>query len=279
MKQLEIKRKLKFGIELEVKTRLSKSDLVNVVRSAGVTVRTPNGVHSVLEKAWKVVYDGSVSGGWEIVSPPLTSFDEVEKVCKALNENEVEVDKGCGFHVHHEIKDLSIKSIKNVYEIYYKYEDYVLDKYVPVSRRTGSESSIKWCRPMKNVILDVRECNTIEDMYNHRNIGDGRNHRSYPDCRYKKVNFRSFVSYGTLEFRQHSGTIDFEKIKHWVLITHMMIETAIAKKVIRSVSESRLKKWKRESRHSSFDFYKELGITDTELSKFWGKRKKALSNL
>jgi hypothetical protein len=42
--------------------------------------------------------------------------------------------------------------------------------------------------------------------------------------RYIKLNLQSYVKYGTIEFRQHSGTIEFEKMYNWILLTQQMVE-------------------------------------------------------
>jgi hypothetical protein len=38
----------------------------------------------------------------------------------------------------------------------------------------------------------------------------------YPPYRYFALNFQSYANHGTLEFRQHSGTVDAEKATQWV---------------------------------------------------------------
>ena len=42
--------------------------------------------------------------------------------------------------------------------------------------------------------------------------------------RYVKMNFQSYTRQGTVEFRQHSGTTTFSKIKNWILICARLIE-------------------------------------------------------
>lgn len=41
--------------------------------------------------------------------------------------------------------------------------------------------------------------------------------------RYKKVNLKSYFRHGTVEFRQHSGTIEYTKISNWVLFLHSLV--------------------------------------------------------
>lgn len=276
-REFTTERKLKFGVELECITSHSQSELVDLITGAGVKCQSIVGnVHRVIPKAWKVVYDGSVSNGWEIVSPPSSNFDDLEKVCNVLNANGVSVNKKCGFHVHHQIKDLDIKAIKNIYEIYNKYEKDVIDMYVPKSRRIGSECR-RWCRPLFEIMDEIRSADTINDLVVDNNVGGGRGGSHYKDCRYRSINFRAYVQYGTIEFRQHSGTLDFEKIKNWVLFTHKIIEVATQKKKIRPVTAKRYAKWQEDVKHSSYDLYLELGINSTEVAKYFGNRRKQLS--
>lgn len=266
--ELVLNRGLKFGIELEVVApngfglRDVRALLKTVVRC---NINDRQYTHEVVER-WKVVTDASLSGNaYEIVSPPLTSLNEVELVCKVLNENGFTVNTSCGFHVHHEIKDLDYKALNNLFRLYDKYEAHVINKMLPGSRRNS-----RWCKPVSNLMPKVEQSTNLEEFL--RNVGHC--HISRSNIRYHSLNLNSFLKYGTIEFRHHSGTIDFEKIKMWVLLTHKMIETAIEKKAIRPVSESRLAKWESEVRHSSYDFYKELGINGTELSEYIGSRRK-----
>lgn len=280
--ELVINRGLKFGIELEVITsnmRLTLKDVRALIKTVVKCNLNERSYTHEVTNAWKVVTDGSLNGGngFEIVSPPLTNFDEVEKVCKVLNDNGFTVNKSCGFHVHHEILDLDYKAIRNLYQIYNKYEEAVITKLLPKSR-----SEVLWCTALnkserrvnggRTIMERLAECENLEDVV--RKVGECHINRS--NVRYHSLNLNSFIKYGTIEFRHHSGTIDFNKIRMWVLLTHKMIETATTKKKIYEVSASRKAKWDEEVRHSSFDFYKELGINGTELSEYLGNRRKEL---
>jgi hypothetical protein len=59
---------------------------------------------------------------------------------------------------------------------------------------------------------------------------------AYPS-RYMKLNCQSYEIHGTVEFRQHQGTTDGEKIVAWVVFTQMLVERAVAGKI-------RMKKWR-----------------------------------
>lgn len=287
--ELVLNRGLKFGIELEVVAPRTFGSLRAVRELLKTVVRcnlNDRAYTHEVTNTWKVVTDASLSSNmsngeygepFEIVSPPLTDFEEVEKVCKLLNENGFEVNKSCGFHVHHEVKDLNHKALDNLYRIYDKYEKDVIEMLLPNSRRgsrwslnLGTKDSMRNGR--KSIMERVEESKNLEEFL--RNVGECHINRS--NIRYHSLNLNNFIKYGTVEFRHHSGTIDFTKIKMWVLLTHRMIETATTKKKITPVSDKRRAKWMEEARHSSFDFYKELSINGTELSEYLGSRRKAL---
>ena len=90
--------------------------------------------------------------------------------------------------------------------------------------------------------------------------------------RYFKLNCQSFFRHGTIEFRHHSGTTDFAKIKNWILFTAIVIEKARGP----VSSEKELKRW--------VDLKWYLGITTANLSdevkgmvKFYTDRRRALA--
>ena len=89
----------------------------------------------------------------------------------------------------------------------------------------------------------------------------------YASERYYKVNFCSYVAFGTLEFRQHSGTIEFEKMMNWVKITHMIIERANMRADIRPYRENNYDLVQKFTK-----FNAEIGITNTEVSDYMRRR-------
>lgn len=264
-KVVEMGRNLKFGLEIEFN---------NDVRRELVVALTRRGVNAVIEgynhevrNSWKIITDGSC--GYEIVSPILYGFEELEKVCEALNEVGAKVDRRCGVHIHHDANDFRMNNIKNVYRLYDKYIN-ALDSIMPESRRKNNNS---YCK--NNISLDVIE--RIEDMEQMRHILADNSTRSMK--RYAKVNFCSYLAYGTIEFRQHSGTTDFEKIKNWVIITNKMMERASQGKVVKPTTEKRMNKWNESEIHMMYDFYMEMGISGTEVADYVRDRRKKLNKV
>lgn len=153
---------------------------------------------------YKFVSDSSIVGEnpIECVSPVLAGKDgmkSLENCCKALNEANAQVNVSTGLHVHIGAQDLSDKAYINVFKNYQKLER-VIDTFMARSRRVNNS---RWCRSLQGI--DFSACESKADvcitMY-----GD----------RYHKVNPCSYTRHKTIEFRQHQGSTDFEKISNWV---------------------------------------------------------------
>lgn len=268
--EIEYSRKLKFGIELEVIVP-DKYDLIRKLEAKGVPVKTPNSTHQVLNNAWKVVYDGSINapGGWdgcEIVSPPSTNFDQLKLVCEALKEVGAKANSSCGFHVHHDIKEYKRKQIMRIYNFYSKYETYI-DMLHKKSRENN-----RFAKCVSGYLVNrVNECETKEQLL--RSIAGKGNGAYYNNCRYYKVNLRSYLYYGTIEFRQHAGTVKYEEITNWINFTHKIIERGleIDNDVVYPTNEQK-QAWNENKKNAFTDMFKELHIENTTLSKYIEKK-------
>lgn len=240
----------KIGIELEF-FGVNYRTVVAKLNAAGIAVQYEGYTHAVMN-SWKLVYDASVtntgtglSNGLELVSPPLTREEmkrQLEIVTNVLGEIGAKVDRTCGVHVHHHIDDLSVENIKNVYRLYNKHQDYI-NQIMPASRRQSTLSG--YCRRIsEGEMAMVESAQTIYDIKNAQ------------ASRYKVINFQAYLKYGTIEFRQHSGSVDFTKLWNWILITQSLIAQAKAKKEVKPLSEAQKKR-------ALEAFTKELGLEYT----------------
>lgn len=153
---------------------------------------------------YKFVSDSSIRGEnpIECVSPVLTGkagMKSLEICCKALNEANAQVNISTGLHVHIGAANLSDEAYVNVFKNYQKLER-VIDTFMARSRRANNS---RWCRTLQG--KNFSWCTTKSDIYDAMN-GD----------RYFKVNACSYARHKTIEFRQHQGSTDFEKISNWV---------------------------------------------------------------
>jgi len=220
--KIEFERDLKFGVELELLVPRD-INLENRLINAGIIITNPASTHDVVE-GWKLVFDGSISAGsgykgYELVSPPSSNFDDLKIVCKVLKESGVKTNTSCGFHVHHEIKELKRRQIMRIYNFYYKYERLIN------LMHNKSRDDNRYCKSLDYIINSVRGCQTKEEMLN-KIAGKGET-RYYSNCRYYKINLRSYIFYGTIEFRQAAGTIDYNEITDWITFTHKIIERSL----------------------------------------------------
>lgn len=193
----------KFGIELEI-AGITKAQALNALQAVDINVQS-EGYNHETRNYWKLVSDSSVSGGFEVVSPILegeAGISEAEIVARALDDMGANVNGTCGFHVHINARDLTAEQVKAIVLRYAKHEDEI-DAFMPKSRR-GNQNY--YCKSVKSYIHDNNFLNahTINGLANAMG------------SRYYKVNLQAHYRQGSIEFRQHSGTINAAKIANWV---------------------------------------------------------------
>ena len=189
---------MKFGIELEIVGCTSR-EAAQAISNAGVVCNSEVYNHTT-RTTWKVVTDASVPGGCEVVSPPMQvneeSFNTLRTVCQALNDMGVDVNKKCGVHVHIDVNNETPQTIANVFNRYKKFETQI-DAFMPRSRRNSVNGYCKSLISSPDKTFTERRQIVVTD-------------------RYLKVNLKSYVKYGTIEFRQHTGSTNASKLIKWV---------------------------------------------------------------
>jgi len=181
----------------------------------GVEIEEESYNHTT-KRHFKTVGDSSIQGAnaIEVVSPVLRNsagIDNLEKVCTALNEAGAKVNKSCGLHVHFGLQNISFNTYKNVF-INYIYLEEAINKMVSQSRRHGNQ----YCRSFSenNIRVEaLKNCTSFEDINNVCHCS-----------RYFKVNPLSYSRHSTIEFRQHQGTVSFEKIHAWVTFLTFLVK-------------------------------------------------------
>ena len=201
-KQVREVHKFTFGVEIECLVAAS------LMRESATRNKMPfqyEGYnHTDNNHYYKFVSDSSIRGEnpIECVSPVLTGREgmkSLENCCKALNEAGAQVNRSTGLHVHIGAQNLSDEAYVNVFKNYQKLER-VIDTFMANSRRANNS---QWCRTFQG--KDFSWCTTKSDIYDEMNGN-----------RYFKVNACSYARHQTIEFRQHQGSTDFEKISNWV---------------------------------------------------------------
>ena len=229
-----------FGVELEVNTRrrgYTIADAINAQFSArGIDARcidqTRNGYNSAVHNDisdWKIVPDPTVSG-WEVVSPPMTLDAgklQVEAVTTALQGLDCWVSRETGLHVHHDVADLTGQQVGRAFATYATFQE-LFNKMVAPSRRGGYAYSkpISWERITENGTDDFSGEIRRADSDGYSDDIE-RKIRTRVAGRSVTMNIEAVHRHGTIEFRQHQGSLNAEKIMNWVMVTQSIIESAV----------------------------------------------------
>lgn len=216
-----------FGVEIECKTRLQHGELLTAFQNAEITSHDDyeHYNHNDSANSFKIMRDGSVNNiygrntyyGNEVVSPVLKNFDTLQKVCKVLNETGAKVDIECGLHVHIGAAELTDYQYVSVFENY-KYLQFAINKFMPQSRRDNFYA--------KPLTANFAYCENKEQVK-----------AKCRNSRYFVVNPLSYERHKTIEFRQHSGSTSFTKIKNWVNFCKKLVEFSKTNRLDRMISE------------------------------------------
>ena len=216
-----------FGIEIECYLPDATSA---TACAAAVTARlgspcVAEGYNHTTRSHWKIVTDGSLGDytrGIEIVSPVLQGqdgLDATRRVMEALTDFGCTVSKKCGLHVHVGAGAApSLDFFKNLQKLYAHFEP-VINGFMPASRR---KSANPYCRSITHVALPaVDRAPNLTGMIRLMTAHGG-------EARYHKLNLDAYRKHHTVEFRQHSGTLDGTKAVNWTLFCLRMVDAAKA---------------------------------------------------
>ena len=225
-----------YGVEIEFHSSMRANEIALAINDGFLTDGINNTCHGErynhnATRNWKIVYDGSVMRGWELVSPPLSGqegFEEIRSAVKTLVELGCSVSTQTGLHVHHDGQNLSGKAIGQVFGIYASYQT-LIDYMVSPSRRStvGYAKRLNWGRITKNGTEKFSKDDRKEAITKIRRE-HGCRHDNSCRCgaRYHAVNILSILQHGTIEFRQHQGSLNATRIINWILLTQSIIEAS-----------------------------------------------------
>jgi len=235
-----------FGVELEL-TASSHSridDIANIIGSKSnqhIAIYESWSEGKATSSHWKLVPDSSIAcslidpdcNKFELVSPILMGGHGLNKCYHVLSNgveaiSSIKVNKSMGFHVHVDVSDISLFNLKKICQNFIKYED-VMDSFLPPSRRSDSEESKRYFKSNKKAIPGatnkdrhnlIKKCRTKMDLFSLMNPNDDR---------YYKLNFQNLVTgkQQTIEFRQHSSTSQYGKVKNWVRFCMALVKNSI----------------------------------------------------
>lgn len=205
----------RFGVEIEA-YNCPMGTLAEALREEGIQVTVEHYNHTT-RNHWKLVTDSSLTGGqtFELVSPVLEGqrgLQELKKVCWVLDACNVKVNSSCGLHIHFDAANFTLQTWKNI-AISYKRIENIIDNFMPESRRNNNT----YCRSLRNI---------TEQAINHATTIEQLQRGAFQGTRYFKVNPQSYSRHKTIEFRQHSGSTNYEKISRWILFLNGLVTFA-----------------------------------------------------
>ncbi len=212
-------------------------------------------------KGWTLKTDGSDGVDIEAASMPFaecqTAYDSISAACDAMTHMGCDVSIDCGLHIHignapinesvtaEEFTEKSIEYFDRC-EMFYSNHGDTFDAIVAKDiaiRYTKSANHPNGCNAMVSKsrrdlmqggshlngynkwarltpVAALEAANTINELQSASQLN-----RSVYSRKYSAVNFNAWDK-GTLEFRQHQGTIDVEKIWNWFLfLTNLFKQT------------------------------------------------------
>lgn len=208
---------LTFGIEIECFNILRDSLIENATRK-NVNIQSQGYNHADSKEFFKIVSDCSIQGenANEVVSPILkgkSGENSLKMVCDSLNECGAKVNKSTGLHVHFDASKISDDHFVRIFKNYQKIER-IIDSFMPQSRR---ENNNRFCKSLAG--SNFNNCETKGEVI------------SYLGSRYYKVNAEAYLRHKTVEFRQHSGTTEYDKIINWVNFLRRLINFSFDKEI------------------------------------------------
>jgi Putative amidoligase enzyme len=179
---------------------------------------------------WKIVTDQSVTSrgtglhrGLELVSPVLRGEEGMALAAKAVNALQAaggKTDKTCGLHIHLGMDGLTGSQVIKVLDLYSANQANI-NSLIAKSRWNNI-----FCQPIDTYTRHSRCVTTFEAATTSRETREARRYLSNYD-RYHAVNLCAYAKYGTVEFRQHQGTLSGEKLTSWVRFLMGLTEKAV----------------------------------------------------
>ena len=236
-----------FGVEIEflIPRDKNQQDIANALSGIGIDTRV-EGYNHTTRTHWKLVNDVSVIGnshhygGNELVSPRLSGqdgLDELGKVCDILNLLGCDINKTCGLHIHHDVTNIvnesdanAMRFIKNLVGLVAKYE-HIIYKLISPSRLDGRGYSIPCRKLYFEGMTSIQTTNEMKKTLNRkikrvvRDKNEGSTSRHLQHRRTCGLNLYKIWDRGSVEFRYHQGTLNFNKIKSWIVLTNAIINS------------------------------------------------------
>jgi len=199
----------------------------------------------------------------ELVSPVLqydrSTMNTLESICDDLQHRVRAItNESCGFHVHFDAEDLSVRDVIALSVNYANFER-VIDSFVDRSRRGDSNPYIRsMVQSIRANLDDLREILETEDhpfatkaslsvldMINPNGKVPRKCHKLnisnlfYHNLSRSSLNKTEGAEHiNTVENRHHQSTLDFDEIQHWIHFQNCFINSSQNKPVVLEQQDS-----------------------------------------
>ena len=197
-----------FGIEIEyIGGTVTATALATALNNHGIPCHVAGYTHFTTVD-WKIVSDSTVRGRnpGELVSPKLyglAGLAQVKQVMQIMRNLGCSINSTCGMHVHHDASHLNRRQKLMVAQAY--------ERFFPAFKGIFSPSRMigQWAS------------NVDDQEYVRMDVITRRNGEQNPTLgnRYHAVNLQALLRHGTIEFRQHQGTLNGSKATAWIVFT------------------------------------------------------------
>ena len=209
-------------------TRIVSEALVNVPNAH--RVRNVGGYGHSDGTVWDIKTDSSC--GFEVASPALRMDadghnDALRAVCNSLTAV-AKVNANCGLHVHVDVSDFDRKAFQRLLALWYRYEPFFYSLVAP-SRATN-----QYCAPVRTTAWTRNTVDSWNETTARRALTASTDHammdalRSirHGNTRTMGLNITGYALNGRVEFRLHHGTLDYAKIRGWVMWLTALVNRA-----------------------------------------------------
>lgn len=194
--------KSRCGIEIEFVTDGAPIvDIINNLSENGIEVRQESYNHET-RSWWKMTTDSSC--GMELVSPILNdlTYRSTRAAMSSIVNGGGTVNRQCGFHVH-------------------------IEPSIPTDRDDALQVVDLYNQAFDSILRPMLSASRLDNQYCRRFDVDDYPDDDDEDNRYVAVNLTSLSRYGTIEFRQHQGTLNSTKALAWMQMMDTLTSVAL----------------------------------------------------
>lgn len=254
--EMELNNVLTNGSRLDMRTL--HANVTRAVASTGDTTRVVSvGYSHNAGDVWETKTDGSC--GYEVTSPAIMLDDEgdnasLRAVCDSLKTLAPQINRQCGLHVHIEVRDFNWDDMRRLLALWSRYEPFFFEM-LPASRRGN-----QYCMPIrKSTWAGPTNMGTWSAVSAAIDATTEREFQRLRGAygRYHTLNLDNFWMSGRIEFRLHSGTVDYVKIRNWTKLLLALVAR------VKQPNLPRISKITNDDRAEGFNAYyvlKQLGL-------------------